>query len=263
MLARSDDAHCRLWAGSFGGPGGGVTMPNWFLHWLLLVETITGEPQSDWEFFAGSIWAADTYEVTDRYQPADIAAARGLAINTARGTRVCLAVEGFVPVNSHAFDEFGVGGGALAVEAELASVAAFGDGAGTAELEVVPIGDGRVPGQVVIATQLAEFRATERVEDLDVRASRHGGGDDIACVGLGVREQALAGVEEGGVERLEVGKAVAFAAGEVVGLVEPRHGVRAEPLEHTLDDLVGLFAVVGSGDDVEKRDHHEGFVDRA
>jgi hypothetical protein len=60
-------------------------MPNWFLHWFLLAETITGEPQNDWEVFAGSIWATDTYEVTDRYQPADIAAARGLGLTPPAG----------------------------------------------------------------------------------------------------------------------------------------------------------------------------------
>jgi hypothetical protein len=48
-------------------------MPNW----LLLVGTISAEPRSGQTVFAGPIRAADTYEVTDRYQPADIAAARG------------------------------------------------------------------------------------------------------------------------------------------------------------------------------------------
>ncbi len=39
-------------------PGGLLTMANWFL----LVDAITGEPRNDWEFFAGPMWAKDTFE---------------------------------------------------------------------------------------------------------------------------------------------------------------------------------------------------------
>lgn len=80
----------------------------------------------------------------------------------------------------------------------------------------MPIGDGGITRQVVVAAEPAKFWTAEAGEDLNVGTLGNRRGEQVALVALGVGEEMLAGVKEGSMERLEIGETIASASSEII-----------------------------------------------